>query len=161
LLLEHFYWIASQKLFFHETTFLFIVSYRSLSCDSICFHNKNNHCHHCTILLMKYKLLQCHYTLITYWIIMKNTKVTRILCLCSSVLVSFLGFNLRNFLGLTWERKQKWKEEWYQKRMNENIQEVETLIPIVWPNVSFTGRFSPNPYLKNMISIYRKDFPWK
>ncbi len=28
-------------------------------------------------------------------------------------------------------------------------------------NVSFTGEFSPNPYLKNMISTCRKDFPWK
>jgi len=99
LLLEHFCWITTQKLFFHETIFLFIVSYRSLSCDSICFHNKNNQCHHCTILLMKCKLLQCHnYTIITYWIMVKYTKVTRILCLlCSSILVTFLGLNLRSF----------------------------------------------------------------
>jgi hypothetical protein len=26
-------------------------------------------------------------------------------------------------------------------------------------SVSFTGEFSPNPYLKNMDSNYRKDFP--
>ncbi len=45
--------------------------------------------------------------------------------------------------------------------MNENIWEVETLIPTIWPNDSFAGKFSPNPYLKNMISTNRKDFPWK
>jgi hypothetical protein len=28
-------------------------------------------------------------------------------------------------------------------------------------SVSVTGEFSPNPYLKNMISTYRKDFPLK
>jgi hypothetical protein len=27
---------------------------------SIYFHNKNNHYHHCTIILMRCKLLQCH-----------------------------------------------------------------------------------------------------
>jgi hypothetical protein len=45
--------------------------------------------------------------------------------------------------------------------MNENIREVETLIPTVWPDVSFAGKFSPNPDLKNMISTNRKDFPLK
>jgi hypothetical protein len=28
-------------------------------------------------------------------------------------------------------------------------------------SVSFTGEFSPNSYLKIMISTYRKDFPWE
>jgi hypothetical protein len=28
-------------------------------------------------------------------------------------------------------------------------------------SVSVTGEFSPNPYLKNTISTYRKDFPLK
>jgi hypothetical protein len=30
-----------------------------------------------------------------------------------------------------------------------------------WLSVSFTGEFSPSPYLKNMISTYTKDFPRK
>jgi hypothetical protein len=30
-----------------------------------------------------------------------------------------------------------------------------------WTSVSFIGEFLPNPYLKNMISTYKKDFPWK
>jgi hypothetical protein len=30
-----------------------------------------------------------------------------------------------------------------------------------WSSVSFAGEFSPNSYLKNMISTYRKDFAWK
>jgi hypothetical protein len=28
-----------------------------------------------------------------------------------------------------------------------------------WSSVSFAGEYSPNPYLKNMILIYQKDFP--
>jgi hypothetical protein len=28
-----------------------------------------------------------------------------------------------------------------------------------WSSVSFAGEFSPNPYRKNMISTYQKDFP--
>jgi hypothetical protein len=30
-----------------------------------------------------------------------------------------------------------------------------------WSSVSLVGEFSPNPYQKNMISTYRKDFPSK
>jgi len=35
-----------------------------------------------------------------------NTRVTRILCLCSSIVVCLL----------IWKRKQRWKKEWYQER---------------------------------------------
>jgi hypothetical protein len=33
---------------------------QSLSCYYICFRNENNHHYHCTIMLIKCKLLQCH-----------------------------------------------------------------------------------------------------
>ncbi len=33
---------------------------KSLSCCSICFHNESSHHHHCTIMLIKCKLLQWH-----------------------------------------------------------------------------------------------------
>jgi len=45
---------------------------------------------------------------------------------------------------------------------NVMLQHLFKLDGFMWsPNVSFTGDFSPNPYLKNMISTYTKDFPWK
>jgi hypothetical protein len=40
--------------------FSFISANINLFHCSIYFHNKNNHYHHCTIILLRCKLLQCH-----------------------------------------------------------------------------------------------------
>jgi hypothetical protein len=43
---------------------------------------------------------------------------------------------------------------------NVMLQHLFKLDGFMWsPKVPFTGEFSPNPYLKNMISTHRKDFP--
>jgi lysophospholipid acyltransferase (LPLAT)-like uncharacterized protein len=56
---------------------------------------------------------------------MKNTRVTRILGLCLSMVVWLIGFSLN--------KEEKWGKNWYKEIKNENIWEVEPLVLTFWP----------------------------
>jgi hypothetical protein len=49
---------------------------------------------------------------------------------------------------------------WWPKWLHHKIENKKTgPRRLLWSSVSFAGEFSPNPYRKNIISTYRKDFP--
>jgi len=56
----------------------------------------------------------------TWHMAMKNTRITRILCLCSSMVVWLLGFDLK--------KDTKMRRRIYQERKNESMWGIETLI---------------------------------